>query len=101
MLGRDPFPREVDYARFAAKTPHLVLSTTLQAATWPSARIVRDVSEVAALQQQPGDAIYAVGGPGLLESLINAGLVDELRLILHPISAGAGEGDATAGKLPH
>jgi dihydrofolate reductase len=101
MLGRDPYPREVDYARFAAKTPHLVLSTTLQEATWPSARIVRDVSEVAALKQQPGDAVYAVGGPGLVGSLINAGLVDELRLILHPVSAGAGEGEATVGKLPH
>jgi dihydrofolate reductase len=85
--------------------PHVVgvarATPTLQEGTWPSARIVRDVSEVAALKQQPGDAIYAVGGPGLVGSLINAALVDELRLILHPVSAGAGEGEATVGKLPH
>src|SRR5262249_28848662 len=29
MLGRDPYPREVSYARVAADTPHMVLSTTL------------------------------------------------------------------------
>ena len=29
MLGRDPYPREVSYARVAAETPHLVLSRTL------------------------------------------------------------------------
>src|SRR5881227_3107279 len=27
-LGRDPYAREVTYARVAAETPHLVLSTT-------------------------------------------------------------------------
>jgi hypothetical protein len=28
VLGRDPYPRELAYARTAAETPHLVLSTT-------------------------------------------------------------------------
>jgi hypothetical protein len=41
-LGRDPYSREIEYARVAAETPHLVLSTTLAGATWPTARIVRD-----------------------------------------------------------
>jgi hypothetical protein len=31
-----------------------------------------------------------VGGPGLVASLINAGLLDELRLIVHPVAAGDG-----------
>ena len=33
MLGRDPYPREVAYARVAAATPHLVLSQTLMETT--------------------------------------------------------------------
>jgi dihydrofolate reductase len=90
MLGRDPYPREVSYARVAAETPHLVLSKTLTDASWPTARIVRDIGEIRTLKQQPGKAVYVVGGPGLLTSLINAGLLDELRLIVHPVATGGG-----------
>jgi dihydrofolate reductase len=89
-LGRDPYPREVDYARVAAETPHLVLSTTLTETTWPSARIVRDIAELRALRDEPGKPVYVVGGPGLIASLIDEGLLDELRLIMHPVLAGGG-----------
>jgi dihydrofolate reductase len=91
LLGRDPYPREVTYARVAADTPHLVLSTTLTDASWPTARIVRDIEEIRALKEQPGKAVYVVGGPRLVVSLINAGLLDELRLIVHPVAAGSGQ----------
>jgi dihydrofolate reductase len=90
MLGRDPYPREVDYARVAMKTPHLVLSNTLTDLRWPSARIIHDVDEIRALRRQPGKAVYVVGGPGLLASLMNAGLLDELHLIVHPVATGGG-----------
>jgi dihydrofolate reductase len=91
MLGREPYPRERDYAYRAAETEHLVVSTTLSEVTWPpTARIVRDLSQVAEFRQQPGDAGYVVGGPGLVVNLINAGLLDELRLVVHPVAVGAG-----------
>ena len=89
-LGRDPYPREIEYARVAAETPHLVLSTTLENATWPTARIVRDLEELRAFKARPGGAVYVVGGAGLVRSLIDAGLLDELRLIVHPVAVGAG-----------
>ncbi len=89
-LGRDPYPRELEYAQVAAKTPHLVLSNTLTETTWPTARIVRDLDEIAALRQQEGNAVYVVGGPGLVGSLIDADLLDELRLIVHPVLTGDG-----------
>jgi dihydrofolate reductase len=91
LLGRDPYAREVTYARVAAETSHLVLSTTLSHATWPTARIVRDINEIRALKRQAGKAVYVVGGPGLVTSLINSGLLDELRLIVHPVAVGAGK----------
>jgi dihydrofolate reductase len=91
MLGRDPYPREVSYARVAAETPHLVLSTTLTDASWPTARIVRDIEQIRALKQQPGKPAYVVGGPGLVVSLMKAGLLDELRLIVHPVTEGRGQ----------
>jgi dihydrofolate reductase len=90
MLGRDPYPREIAYARLAAATPHLVLSKTLTDPSWPTARITHDINEISILRQQPGKAVYVVGGPGLVASLINAGLLDELRLIVHPVVTGGG-----------
>lgn len=89
-LGRDPYPREIEYARVAAETPHLVLSTTLENSTWPTARIVRDLEELRTFKSEPGGAVYVVGGAGLVRSLIDAGLLDELRLIVHPVAVGAG-----------
>ena len=90
MLGRDPYPRELNYARVAAETPHLVLSNTLGDPSWPTARIIHDIDEIRALREQPGKAVYVVGGPGLLTSLVGAGLLDELRLIVHPVVVGSG-----------
>lgn len=90
MLGRDPYPRESEYARVASETPHLVVSTTLAETDWPSARIVGDLDAIRALREQPGDPVYVVGGPGLLASLIGEGLLDELHLIVHPVLAGGG-----------
>jgi dihydrofolate reductase len=89
-LGRAPYERELEYARVAAVTPHLVLSTTLSAASWPTARLIRELDELRAFKAQPGNPVYVVGGPGLVTSLINAGLLDELRLIVHPVAVGAG-----------
>ena len=91
-LGRDPYPREIEYARVAAETPHLVLSRTLDDVTWPTARIVRDLDELRAFKAQPGGAVYVVGGTGLVRKLIDEGLLDELRLIVHPVAIGAGAG---------
>jgi dihydrofolate reductase len=90
MLGRDVYPREIAYARLAADTPHLVLSKTLTDASWPTARIVHDINEIRTLRQQTGKAVYVVGGPRLVSSLINDGLLDELRLIVHPVVTGGG-----------
>jgi dihydrofolate reductase len=90
MLGRDPYPREIAYAQVAAETPHLVVSTTLEEVTWPTARIVRNLDEIRVLRQQPGKAVYVVGGPGLVAALLDAHLLDELRLIAHPVLVGGG-----------
>jgi dihydrofolate reductase len=89
-LGRDPYPREVRYAEVAAETPHLVLSKTLDHPSWPTARIVRNLDELRALRGRPGGAVYVVGGDGLVRTLLDEGLLDELRLIVHPVAVGAG-----------
>lgn len=70
--------------------PKFVLSRTLERATWNNTRIVRDVSEIAALKQQAGKPLVAWAGASLVSSLAKAGLVDEYRLIVHPLFLGEG-----------
>jgi predicted dithiol-disulfide oxidoreductase (DUF899 family)/dihydrofolate reductase len=88
-----PTKSEVAYARLAAKTPHIVLSTTLTSVSWPpTAQVIRDVAELRTLKSQPGKNMYVVGGATLVASLLNENLIDELRLIIHPIVLGKGQG---------
>jgi dihydrofolate reductase len=89
--GRIPSKREVAYARLAAVTPHIVLSTTIKSVSWPAAHIVRDVAELKALKDQPGRNIYVAGGATVVSSLLNERLIDELRLIVHPVVLGKGQ----------
>jgi len=89
--GRMPTAEEIEWGRFAAKTPHYVLSSTLTSAQWPNTRLVRGLEEIADLKQQPGKDIYLVGGAQTTASLIDAGLVDELRLIVYPLIVGEGK----------
>lgn len=90
LTGRVPSKGEVAYARFADKTPHVVLSHTLETVAWKTTRIVREVADIRALKQQPGKDIHAVGGASLVSTLMNAGLVDQLRLTVHPVVLGKG-----------
>jgi dihydrofolate reductase len=82
---------EVEYARFADSTPHVVLSRTLDEVSWRTTRIVRDVEDIRALKQQPGKDMHVLGGATLVSSLMNEGLIDELRLTVHPIVLGEGK----------
>jgi dihydrofolate reductase len=91
MTSKFPTPAEIDWARFAARTPHYVLSTTLTSAAWPQTGFVRGLEEIAALKRQRGKDIYLIGGGRTTSSLIDAGLVDELRLIVYPLIAGEGK----------
>jgi dihydrofolate reductase len=94
-----PTQAEIEWARFAAKTPHYVLSSTLTSAAWPNTKFLRAVEEVAALKEQSGKDIYLIGGARTTASLIEAGLLDELRLIVYPLIAGEGKAlFVTAGR---
>jgi dihydrofolate reductase len=89
--GQLPLAAELQWSRFADRTPHFVLSRTLASAAWPQTTMLRDIDQVAALKAQQGKDIYLMGGAQLTRSLIDAGLVDELHAITYPLLAGAGK----------
>lgn len=91
MTGKRPTPAEVEYSQFTARTPHYVLSNTLTSALWPKTKFIRGLDDVRALKQQSGKDIYLVGGAKIVASLLDAGLVDELRLAIHPLIVGRGK----------
>jgi dihydrofolate reductase len=100
MLGRAPTDGEIEYARWAQRTPHYVLSTTLDQSGRDNAHLVRSVSELRPVLEQPGNAVYVIGGAALISSLLNEGLIDELRLIVHPIVLGGGKAPFAGIKEP-
>ena len=100
MLGREVTEDEADYALWTQRTPHYVVSTTLEKVSWETAHLVRDVSELRPLKEQPGGAVYVIGGAALVASLLNEGLIDEVRLIVHPIILGGGKSPFAGVKEP-
>jgi dihydrofolate reductase len=91
LSGRPATKNEIAYARWADKTPHIVLSKTLDKVSWKATRIVRDLEEIRKLKQQPGKNMHVVGGATLVGSLMNAGLVDEIQLMINPLLLGGGK----------
>jgi dihydrofolate reductase len=83
---------EVAYARLAEATRHLIVSSSLESVSWPpKAEIVRDIAELEELRDQPGGNVYVAGGATLVANLLNADLVDEIRLIVHPLILRGGK----------
>jgi dihydrofolate reductase len=83
---------DLAFARKMNALPKVVLSRTLKEAAWSNTRIVRDhVAEaIGELKCMPGKPIVAWAGAGLVASLTRLGLVDEYRLIVHPVLLGGG-----------
>jgi dihydrofolate reductase len=79
------------YAYRADKIPHIVISKTLDKVRWKTTRIVRDVEEIWRMKQQPGKDMVVLGGATLVSSLMNLGMIDELRLMVNPLVLGGGK----------
>ena len=81
----------VDYIN---SVPKFVVSTTLEEPLeWNNSTLIKgDVAEgVAGLKRQPGKDITILGSGALVRSLLRAGLLDELRLMVHPVILGGGK----------
>lgn len=89
--GRVATRKEIGYATWASKTPHIVVSRKPLDVAWENTRVVADLEEIRTLKQQPGKDIYVVGGALLVSSMINNGLIDEIRLMVNPVLLGGGK----------
>ncbi|CAN5218378.1 hypothetical protein BH18CHL2_BH18CHL2_06460 [soil metagenome] len=74
--------------------PKYVVSTTLsEPLPWQNSTLIRgDVSgEIASLREGTGKDIQVLGSGELVQTLIRHDLVDEYRLMIHPILLGGGK----------
>ena len=102
LLGRVTYegfakawPSVKDDVGFADKMNNMskyVVSTTLKKLDWNNSRLIKSnvAEEVKKLKQQPGKDILVYGSGKLVNTLLKHDLVDELRLMVHPVVLGSG-----------
>lgn len=65
---------------------------------WPRSRAARDpAAEISAIRANPGKSIGVSGGARLFHTMLHTGLIDEVRVIIHPVTLGAGRTPWPAG----
>lgn len=85
----------LEIAHMMNNTLKFVYSRTLDKVSktknWKNVKLIRefDPAEIRRLKEEPGKEI-GVGGPNLALSLIRAGLIDELRIMVVPVAIGKG-----------
>lgn len=109
LLGRVTYqgfakawPTITDEAGFADRMnnlPKFVVSTTLEVVAWNNSTLIKEniAEEVARLKQQPGQDILVAGSGDLVHTLMQSDLIDEYRLMVHPVVLGSGKRLFTEG----
>jgi dihydrofolate reductase len=103
LLGRVTYqefaaawPSMTDEAGFADRMNSItkyVVSTTLRNPEWNNSQVISTnvADELSRLKQEPGQDILLSGSADLFTSLVAANLIDEYRLMLHPVVVGRGK----------
>jgi len=103
LLGRRTFEEWASYwpdqaadggmADFINETPKYVVSRTLESVGWRNSTVIRDdaLAAIEGLKNDAGREISVTGSGTLVRSLLVAELVDELRLMVHPVVVGRGK----------
>jgi dihydrofolate reductase len=82
------------FARPMNEIPKVVFSESLTSADWAETTIATGdlAAAVTRLKQERSDGyLLAHGGVRFARSLVETGLIDEYRLVIHPVVLGAGE----------
>ena len=84
------WPTMTDEAGFADRMNGMqkyVVSSTLTEPAWTNTRVI----SVDAIKELPEENVLVAGSGRLVDALFREGLVDELRLLVHPIVLGSGK----------
>jgi len=85
-------PHVKRFAPFWRKTPKVVISRSLENPGWDAEVIGRDLAaEITELKNQAGGDILLTGGAGAASALTELGLIDDYRVVVHPVVLGGGQ----------
>jgi dihydrofolate reductase len=82
-----------DFGQKMNDMPKYVISSTLDTAEWENSTVLSGdpVAEVRKLKEQIDGVILVFGSSQLVHTLIQHDLLDELRLMVHPVAVGSGK----------
>lgn len=82
---------EPEIARYMNQVPKLVASHTMTTASWQNTEVTDDI-EIELRHRRSSDdrPIYIFGSAALVDSLLGAGLIDELMIGIAPVLLGSG-----------
>jgi dihydrofolate reductase len=90
--GSDPnaTPAMRQYGEIWSEHPKFVFSRTLESVDYGCRLVHGDIGDVLAELRDELDGEIDVSGPNIAWQFIERGLVDEYRLVVHPVAIGAG-----------
>ena len=77
-----------------------VMSTTMKKSDWNNSVILKSVTDIEKLKKSEGSDIQVWGSGKLIQTLLENDLVDELWLIIFPLTLGKGEKLFDNGAIP-
>ncbi len=107
LLGRKTFqiwenywPKHADFWPGINEVTKYVMSTTVQKSDWNACVFFNDLSDIEKLKSSDGSDIQVWGSGELIQSLLKHDLVDELWLMIHPLTLGEGKKLFDNGAIP-
>jgi len=88
-----PGSERIVHAPIMNDTPKVLASTNVANAGWGQTTVITDdvAARIRELKHHPGGTINVQASPTLVRFLLGEGLLDELHLLIHPLTVGTGQ----------
>jgi dihydrofolate reductase len=107
LLGRKTFeifanywPEHADMWPGIMDVTKYCVSTTLDKSDWQNSVFIKSVDDIKKLKNTEGSSLNVIGSGNLVQTLLKHDLVDEMRLMMVPITLGTGKRLFDEGTIP-
>jgi dihydrofolate reductase len=107
LLGRKTFqiwenywPEHADFWPSINDVTKYVMSTTIKKSDWKNSVFLNNLADIKKLKNSEGSDIQVWGSSKLIQLLLKNDLVDELWLMIHPLTLGEGKKLFDNGPIP-
>jgi dihydrofolate reductase len=107
LLGRKTFeifaaywPNHEDMWPGIMDVTKYCVSTTLDTSDWKNSKFLKSDEDIKKLKESDGSDLSVIGSGNLVQTLLKHDLVDEMRLMMFPITLGTGKRLFAEGTIP-